>query len=390
MFWVIVLIGIVVLASSMDFEWKKRAIFLRERLFEFLQKPQDTTPSKYNPEIFDCRVQLTEDGAFFDLFIKGTIYSPKGGVKTILNVSVVDITEGANKEKKLFHAGNLQQLSEFCYIKDMGVLPDDQACFEDWALVGSVEAGQILFARKGESDLRFKVSVLMDENRRELAYAQAEIFYENPQFGYVDLEENKSRAKTLAVAMAFSVASADGKLSCGEVEVIKGWACKNLGRGGKEDRQLKKALAKAVAYFGSGNKLDINKTCDQLTQISTPGQRYEVIKLCLQAVGANESIGENQIELLKSLTVLMDVDREKFRTMANKFLPVSMYASADRQVILGISDDMDVEQIREHLNEEYSKWNSRVTNSSTEIQQQAEEMMQLIAQTRNELVEQRV
>ena len=76
--------------------------------------------------------------------------------------------------------------------------------------------------------------------------------------------------------------------------------------------------------------------------------------------------------------------------MANKFLPVGMYKTADRQVILGISDDMDVEQIREHLNEEYSKWNSRVTNSNTDVQQQAEEMMQLIAQTRNELVEQKI
>jgi len=390
MFWVIVLIGIVVLASSMDFEWKKKAIFLGERFFEFLQKSEDTIPSKYNPEIFDCKAQLTEDRAFFDISIKGAIHSPKAGVKTILSVSIVDITEGVNKEKKLYQADNLQQLSEFCYTKDIGVLPDGCVSFNDWMLVASVEAGQILFARKGGSNLRFKVSVLMDDLQAELAYAQADIFYENPELGYIDFEQNKSQTKTLAVALSFSVASADGQLSCAEVEVIKGWAVKNLGKNGKEDRQLKKALAKAIAFFGSGNKLDINSICDQMVQISTLPQRYEVIKLCLKAVGANNSIGENQIELLKSLTVLLEVDREKFRVMANKFLPVSMYETADRQVILGISDGMGIEQIREHLNEEYRKWNARVTNSNAEIQNQAEEMMQLIAQTRNELVVQRV
>ena len=304
MFWVIVLIGIIVLASSKDFEWKKKAISLKEYFFEFLQKPEDTIPSKYNPEIFDCKAQLTEDRTFFDISIKGTIYSPKAGVKTTLNVSVVDITEGKNKEKKLYQADNLQQLSGFCYMKDIGVLPDDEAHFDDWILVASIEATQILFARRGQSDLRFKVSVLMDETQRELAYAQTDIFYENPELGYVDLEQNITQTKTLAVALAFSVASADGELSCAEVEIIKGWAAKNLGGGGKQSRQLKKALAKAIAFFGSGNKIDINKICDQVTQISTLPQRYEVVTLCLRAVGANNSIGENQIELLKSLAIL--------------------------------------------------------------------------------------
>ena len=56
------------------------------------------------------------------------------------------------------------------------------------------------------------------------------------------------------------------------------------------------------------------------------------------------------------------------------------------EFILGIRPDMTPEQARLRLNEEYQKWNARVTHPDPHIQSQAEQMLRLIGQARNEYV----
>jgi hypothetical protein len=48
---------------------------------------------------------------------------------------------------------------------------------------------------------------------------------------------------------------------------------------------------------------------------------------------------------------------------------------------------MSKDKTRKHLNKEYSKWNARVTNTDSEIQAQADDMLKFIAETRSEYVE---
>ncbi|MCK5173415.1 MAG: hypothetical protein KAR47_08490, partial [Planctomycetes bacterium] len=85
---------------------------------------------------------------------------------------------------------------------------------------------------------------------------------------------------------------------------------------------------------------------------------------------------------------LLHIDGEKFRAMAQKLLPVRSGRGDYTNFILGITDDMTVEDKREQLNDEYCKWNGRVTSRDTTIQDQADEMLALIAQVRNDCVEQ--
>jgi len=61
-----------------------------------------------------------------------------------------------------------------------------------------------------------------------------------------------------------------------------------------------------------------------------------------------------------------------------------MHEVRDIETILGISSDMSKEKVRQHLNKEYSKWNSRVTNADPDIQNQADQMLNLIAEARNQ------
>ena len=72
--------------------------------------------------------------------------------------------------------------------------------------------------------------------------------------------------------------------------------------------------------------------------------------------------------------------------MMEKIIPVDMHETADIETLLGITSDMSQEKAREHLNKEYAKWNSRVTNSDPKIQSQADQMLRLIAEARTQLV----
>jgi hypothetical protein len=97
---------------------------------------------------------------------------------------------------------------------------------------------------------------------------------------------------------------------------------------------------------------------------------------------ANGSVSADETSLLKNMSDWLDIDTDKFRRMMEKILPIDMYEVKDIDTILGITSDMSDEKARKHLNKEYSKWNSRVTNSDPRIQSQADQMLRLIAEAR--------
>ena len=82
----------------------------------------------------------------------------------------------------------------------------------------------------------------------------------------------------------------------------------------------------------------------------------------------------------------LEVDTNRFHTMMEKILPVGMHEVEDVEVILGVTSDMSKDETRQHLNKEYRKWNARVTNFDSEIQTQADHMLNLIAEARSEYI----
>ena len=69
--------------------------------------------------------------------------------------------------------------------------------------------------------------------------------------------------------------------------------------------------------------------------------------------------------------------------MIEKTLPVTIHtACGNDENILGIHPDMTAKEAKKVLRQEYQKWNARVASSNPEIRQQAKEMIDLIAKTR--------
>ena len=370
--------------------------------FPFLHQTdsnQDIEPSgQVDLNALNCRIRPTrqEKGkSGFDAFtveVCGSIHSPSDMHHTILRISITDITDGTSKSKPVHSQVKQWQTDDsplFCYNTDLGKLPSQVTTLSDWTAVAQLNLDWLMFPNKGKRNLQFTTSILSHDSDRQLACTTCIFTYENPAFGYIDLKENVQRAKTLAVALAFAVSAADNKLFDCEIELIKKWARENIDIPQASDRargKLEKALNKTVAFFRDGNQLDAEKICKEIVGNAPLSTRYDILELCLHVVKAKGIATPEELAFLRNLAAWLEVDPDRFQAMMEKILPASIHQVEDVEIILGFTPDMNKEKTRQRLNNEYRKWNSRVTNFDPEIQTQADQMLKLIAEARSEYI----
>lgn len=346
----------------------------------------------------NCRVQLTtqeKDSPAFDVFnveICGTISAPSDMHYTAVQISITDVTDGPGTARPVHSKvkkGQMHDSPAFIYNAELGKLPNTETVLSDWTAVAQLSLDRLMLPRKGQRDLQFITSILSRDSLDELACAICTFTYQNPEFGYIDLQENIQRAKMLAVTLAFAVSAADNKLYGCEIELIRKWARKNIDAfraSGKIRRKLEKALDKTVDFFRKGYEIDTCKICKEIVEIVPTSHRYDVLDLCMRVAKANGVATEQEVALLKNLANWLEVDTDRFRAMMEKILPAGMHEVEDVEVILGIDSDMGAEQTRKQLNQEYRKWSSRVTNLDPEIRTQADYMLGFIAEARTTYV----
>jgi len=361
--------------------------------------PGADSSSPLDIRILNCRVRLTkqkdQDRAVdaFTVDIGGSIHTSITACRATLKVSILDVTDespmAVQTQISQGTATSGPVISPFFHKGDLGKLPHQVTILSDWTSVAQLRLDKLLFPRKGGRTLQFETSVLSAETGQELAVARCRFVYENPDFGYMDIQENAERTKVLAVALAFAVSAADGDLHDCEIDLIKNWARDNILDSPEEATdqdlpRLDKALNKTIAFFRAGNRLDSSGICRELLGIAPIAQRYDILELCLYVARASGTVAAEELGILKDMAGWLELDLEKFRAMMQKVLPIDMHQIKDIQTVLGITSDMDKEKVRRHLNKEYSKWNARVTNADPGIQSQADQMLKLIAEARGQ------
>jgi len=339
---------------------------------------------------------LSEDGDSnfdaFDVEICGSIHGPQDVSSANLNISIVDVTEPRSQGEPvhaLVKQWQMPDSSVFFYNANLGKLPHQVTTISDWTSIALLRLDWLSLPRKGKRELMFITSIFPAEGGELLACARCYFAYHNRNLGYLDLQENDQRAKTLAVTLAFAVSAADNKLYDCEVELIKNWARENIDlseASNKERRKLEKALNETIAFFRDGNQLNNYDICREIVEIAPLAVRYDILNLCLYVAQANSSVTQEELTVLKELANWLEIDTNKFREMVEKVLPVDMHEVLDVETILGVTSDMNKEKARQHLNKEYSKWSARVTSSDPEIQSQADQMLKLIAEARSQYV----
>lgn len=363
--------------------------------------PGEQTPAGLGQSVdirgFHCRTRIGREAngeswrSLLIVEICGTILAPEDGHEIDVRIEPRDITDGGeplvllNRPKH----GRWDSSSYFFHQCDMGRLCRQTTVLPDWTTVAQLAPDRFILPRRGPRQLQYTVSILSRQTGAPLARATCTGTCENAEAGYLDIEEEMQRAKTLAVGLAFSVGAANGKLLEPEVEVISTWVKTNLGSAQASagaNQELERALQKTAAFFRRGGTLNVPPICREVVEIAPLAGRLDILDLCLHVAAAKGQVAAAELTLLKDLAEGLEIDRSRLRAMVEKTLPVEMHQTRDAEMILGVTEAMTKDETRRQLNHEYAKWSSRVISSDPAIRRQADQMIRLIADARMEYI----
>lgn len=364
-----------------------------------------SNPVANNPKItdinkFNCLVNLktadgdddNENGDTFKLDICGTIHAPEVGRETTAKIFVSDITEGVYRASSVHGATDewhLKNTPIFCRKVDLGRLPNKVTVLPEWMSIADIPRDTLILPRKGKRVLQFRTSIFSYNTSEEIAYGAYEIVYDNLEDGYLDIEDHIYQANTMGVTLALSIAACGGKnVNQGAMSLIKRWANGNLDSDhepGKFAMKIERIYTEAIGHFGIIEKIRVARICKQINEIAPLDVKCNILMLCMSAISTCRKISSRQIKMLKNAAKHLDIQTERVRAMIENVRPFAMNEVEDLELCLGITSDMDDNQIREQLSSEYRKWNSRVINTSAEIRDEAENMLALIGETKEEL-----
>ncbi|MEN6333050.1 MAG: hypothetical protein ABFE01_02255, partial [Phycisphaerales bacterium] len=136
----------------------------------------------------------------------GTIQAPGDGHEVSLTIGIRDVTDHETESLPVLNRpkhGPLNPSSHFTFESDMGRLCRQATVLEDWTGVAQISPEWFVLPRTGTRRMRYTASVVSRQTGEELACCDCVGVYENTETGYLDVEDNIQRAKTLAVGLAF-------------------------------------------------------------------------------------------------------------------------------------------------------------------------------------------
>jgi len=367
-----------------------------------LQRPEPEAPAGFGQPVdlskFHCQARIGREGSgdswrsVLVVDICGTIHAPAEGQEINVRVELSDVTDRENEPLPVLDrpkSGPLNTSSHFFHQGDMGRLCHRTTVLQDWTMVAQLSPACFVLPRRGQRLLKYTTAIVSRATGEQLAGASCLGTYENTETGYLDIEDDIQRVKTLAVGLAFSIGTANGQLLDPEVNVIGAWVKTNFSSTGVSDEaraELDQALQKTTAFFRRGGALNVAQICREIFQIAPLAGRLDILDLCLRVAAAKGQVTAAELKLLKEVAEGLQIERERLRAMVAKILPVEMHQTKDAEMILGITSAMSKDEARHQLNHEYAKWSSRVISSDPAIRRQADQMIRLIADARTEYV----
>ncbi len=347
---------------------------------------------------FHCRARIGREGrgdswrSVLVVDICGTIQAPAEGLEIDVRIELSDVTDSAHEPLSVLDRpkhGPLDPSSHFAHQADMGRLCRQTTVLQDWTTAAQLSTDWFVLPRRGSRQLKYTSTIVARATGAPLACASCLGAYENTESGYLDIEDDIQRVKTLAVGLAFTIGAANGQLLDPEVNVIGAWVKTNFGPAEISEGarlELDRALQKTTAFFRRGGTINVAQICREIVEIAPLVGRLDILDLCLRVAAAKGQVTAAELKLLKELSEGLQIDRERLRAMVAKILPVEMHQTKDAEMILGVTSTMSKDEARHQLNREYAKWSSRVISTDPAVRRQADQMIRLIADARTEYV----
>lgn len=342
-----------------------------------------------DPWRFTCHVEERIDETcpqgedrFLCVYMTGRIPTAKAAVDTEVRVELLDITDGASHTEPVLSASpqwRREHSPAFYYQAYNGLIPHKNAILAKEVVIAKIPFHLLRFARRGRRTIRVSAAVLARHDGQVIVGAADRIDYVTCCEGFCELQERREGVLGACVEMACAVAFGEPAMpSVGEV--IDLWI-KEKTRHFTPRSNVAEPLDRLEASSPKG--IDAETACERLLTLGQKADHLAAIDLSLQVAALYPALSGRQEELLWSLAERFSIAQEPFLALCQKRL-LTPNGSLERwRLLLGVRHDLSPEILRKRLNEEYRKWNARVTHPDVQIRRQADALLSLIAEVRS-------
>lgn len=148
---------------------------------------------------------------------------------------------------------------------------------------------------------------------------------------------------------------------------------------------LRKTMQDALRQLEAKKGIPIKQVCKDLADNAPVSAKYDAMELCLRIVQVDGVGADDEMRFLMSVGRWLDLDYDKFREMRDKIIPSNIHETVDVDTLLGLHAGMTKDEKLKHLTREYRRWNQLTTHKDPHKREQAQEMLEIIAQKRNEV-----
>jgi tellurite resistance protein len=357
----------------------------------------------------EIRVEETSklvDEITFDVFevkAKGLIPVPRNNTSVEIVTHLFDTSGGKSLPVLSSVEWCQEQTSTAFESRQTGLQVPVDSGWGDWTPIATILKDSLNLPYKGRRIIEFQTSIISADTPPNFhlgfdtgdggtyyAVASNKMSYSFEQLGYMDLIENQSEIEELTIQLAMGVAATDGSLDPEEGEEVKKWVMKKLANVSEskledEKKRLNEASRNAHQNALAG-KINTEAITGRFNEIGSQQTKYEALELCLDVLRADGTVDPSELEYLDALTKSLGLDPEKYRGLRDRSISdlgdLNVEHEGDLEKAIGVSPEMDTDEIRSHLTKEYARWNGRISSDDEQTKVHAEKMLMYIAELR--------
>ncbi|MHC4288804.1 MAG: hypothetical protein ACYSO4_01550 [Planctomycetota bacterium] len=338
---------------------------------------------------FTCRVRQFSDESqpirrdqFFRVEIIGRIPTQQDNVDTNVQIEILDITDGRSGVHQILSGDEDYRRDgsvEFYYLKHNGLVPNKNSILSRWVTVVQFPCHILRFAYRGRRKLLFRSTVLDAASGKQIVAAQQTVEFVYCSDGYREVHGRRLDVLGSCIELSAFVLEAES-CSDGLEAMWSNWI--------QQKGEMYISTDEASEIIAKAKNRRIGETpqsaADIILAYGKNTDRFYAAELALQTVSFVGTVSRQNLDKLFRISSMLEIQRDRFLNLAQKILLSSHCRIEDPSQLLGIASGMGDESFRKQLNEEYRKWNARVTHPDSQIRAQADQILSLIAEIRSQ------
>lgn len=328
---------------------------------------------------------VREEIEIFNIKGKGVLYSNLNDNRIAYLVTMLDATE---ELLPIYSTLESMQWFEglFGLKSDFFQLPYNISEINTWVDIFDIPIDVLVFPRKGQRKIKVELSII-NSSSKVINKSHKIISYENKKIGYQDAKEYANKIKRYSVNFAMHAAFIDGEITKDEAGIIKQWILKKFDDSELENNKIFDIINESLEEAKKmKEKSYINHIYNDINSIATNKDKYEMLELVLSVTAGDSKFDKDEESLLEEMCSQLEIKREVYNNMASKIISVNIREDLSNvNKMLGIKESMSKNEKNKILKKKYREWSSRVNHKDKKIRDQAENMLQLIAEEKKKI-----